>query len=468
MNGPWRLFGPAARGWSDRYLVFLGGMLVGYAILGKGFAYLGVPPLYIGEVAFGTGLLVLLSNGRLLGLATTGPGILLTVAIFWVVSRTVPYIRPYGFDALRDSVVIVYGVFAFVLISLLLEDCARVPIIIRWYGRLLNLFGSAIPFTFLSSWYLSDYLPKWPGGTIPLFEVRPGEAAVHLTGVAVFGVVGLRKIKLTVAAPLIGGLVMVGALSRGPMLAELIPIAAATIAIGKFRQFSLAVVISLGLFGAAYVIEPFFFQYVPAESSDERSISTRQVIDNVLSTVGQSGDHSESTKEWRLRWWDIIVEDTTHGPNFWTGRGFGRNIAEEDGFGRHVSPSGSPPLRSPHDVHATMLARAGVPGLLLWLGFVISWFWMIGRAAMDARRLRQRDWLAVFVFVACYVMSILINASFDVALEGPMLGIWFWCLIGFGIGSVMVFRAPRSVSQYPPPLATTSPLEPQLSHVSRA
>jgi hypothetical protein len=34
----------------------------------------------------------------------------------------------------------------------------------------------------------------------------------------------------------------------------------------------------------------------------------------------------------------------------------------------------------------------------------------------------------------------MINATFDVALEGPMQGIWFWCLIGFGIGSVMIYR----------------------------
>jgi hypothetical protein len=41
-------------------------------------------------------------------------------------------------------------------------------------------------------------------------------------------------------------------------------------------------------------------------------------------------------------------------------------------------------------------------------------------------------------------MAILINATFDVALEGPMQGIWFWCLFGFGIGSVMVYRAQQS------------------------
>ena len=35
----------------------------------------------------------------------------------------------------------------------------------------------------------------------------------------------------------------------------------------------------------------------------------------------------------------------------------------------------------------------------------------------------------------------MIDASFDVALEGPMLGIWFWSLFGLGIASTMVYRA---------------------------
>jgi hypothetical protein len=44
-------------------------------------------------------------------------------------------------------------------------------------------------------------------------------------------------------------------------------------------------------------------------------------------------------------------------------------------------------------------------------------------------------------FFACYAMSIMINATFDVTLDGPMQGIWFGCLFGFGIGSKMVYQA---------------------------
>ena len=36
----------------DRYLAFLAIVLLGYALMGKGFAYLGLPLLYVGEIAF--------------------------------------------------------------------------------------------------------------------------------------------------------------------------------------------------------------------------------------------------------------------------------------------------------------------------------------------------------------------------------------------------------------------------------
>ena len=56
------------------------------------------------------------------------------------------------------------------------------------------------------------------------------------------------------------------------------------------------------------------------------------------------------------------------------------------------------------------------------------------------RRRGDVEWSNLFNFIACYGVAILINSSFDVALEGPMLGLWFWCLFGMGISSVMIYR----------------------------
>jgi peptidoglycan/LPS O-acetylase OafA/YrhL len=74
------------------------------------------------------------------------------------------------------------------------------------------------------------------------------------------------------------------------------------------------------------------------------------------------------------------------------------------------------------------------------MAFLAAWMAMIFGAMRSAQRRREPGWAGFFLFVGCYALAAVINATFDVALEGPMQGIWFWCLIGLGIGSVMIYR----------------------------
>jgi hypothetical protein len=194
----------------------------------------------------------------------------------------------------------------------------------------------------------------------------------------------------------------------------------------------------VGLFAALLTLESAFGHFEEAKDSIDRPISAHQIFENAKSIVGQSGRQAEGTKQWRLNWWDIIINDTVYGPNFWTGRGFGLNLADADGFSARNE---RPPTRSPHSAHMTLLARAGIPGLVMWLLVLISWFGMMTSAILTARARGHQRWAELFIFIACYVVAILVNATFDVVLEGPMQGIWFWCLFGFGVGSVMVYRA---------------------------
>ena len=61
----------------------------------------------------------------------------------------------------------------------------------------------------------------------------------------------------------------------------------------------------------------------------------------------------------------------------------------------------------------------------------------IGRRA---RRRRDDAWYGVFLFLMAYFIAALVNASFDVYLEGPMGGIWFWCLYGIGLAAIVAYR----------------------------
>jgi hypothetical protein len=136
----------------DRYLAFLAIVLLGYAMMGKGFAYLGLPPLYVGEIAFLTGIVVFLRTGAFVGAIATLPAVMLLALMAWVLARTLPFIGLYGFESLRDSAIIIYGGFAFIVIGLLLEDARRIDTVLRYYSMFLVAFP-AIPVGFWLTYY---------------------------------------------------------------------------------------------------------------------------------------------------------------------------------------------------------------------------------------------------------------------------------------------------------------------------
>jgi hypothetical protein len=426
----------------DQFLVLLSVVLLGYAVLGKGFAYLGFPPLFIGEIAFFVGSIALLRSGCLFAALASMPSFLLAMTMVWVLLRTLPFVGFYGFDALRDSVVIMYGGFSFMIVALLLEDECRLNTIIRYYRAFLNVYIPIIPFVFAFSRLMSDHIPRWPKYDVAVLLLQPGEVAAHLVGATVFALVGFRRVTLLGIIPVLVTLPMISIVSRGAMLAAVVPIVFAALLLGKVRELATVVVIGLAAFVIAYSVETSVTDYREARSTHERSLSTRQIAENAGSIVGYGGQQTEGTKTWRIDWWNIIISDTVFGPHFWTGRGFGLNLADADGFLDRTHRE-HPPLRSPHCVHMTMLARAGVPGLVLWAALLASWFGMVLCAMWAARRRGETQWAGLFLFIACYAMSCIINATFDVAIEGPMQGIWFWCLVGLGTGSVMIYRCQR-------------------------
>jgi O-Antigen ligase len=421
----------------DRYILALSCVLLGYAVMGKGFAYFGYPPFFVGELAFLAGFVVLLRSGCLVAVFAFGPSLLLAATMGWTLLRTLPFVGTYGFDALRDSVIIMYGGFSFIIAALLIEDCRRINTLIRYYRIFLSIYVPAVPFLFPLSFYFGDDILKVPRTTVSLIWLGPGEVATHLAGAAVFALAGFRKPTPVWTTCLLAALVMVSAVSRAAMLAFVVPVVLAAFALGKARMFAVIIPVGLMLLAASYVLETSFSSYHEARTSTERLVSSVQLVENVASILGRGGDQTEGTKEWREKWWNIIADNTVRGPYFWTGRGFGVNLAFEDGFGNRHNER---PLRSPHNGHMTILARAGIPGAALWGIFLAAWFGALLHTTSLARRCGQAEWAGLLLFVACYATSGVINATFDVALEAPMQGIWFWCLIGFGIGTTMIYR----------------------------
>jgi O-antigen ligase/polysaccharide polymerase Wzy-like membrane protein len=417
----------------DRYLLFLACVLGGYVMLGKGFAYVGILPLFIGEVALIAGLIVLYRSGCALAALTSLPAILLATTMTWVVILTLPDVRVYGFDALRDSVVIMYGFFAFVVIGLVLDDWRRINQIIRYYGIFLSIYIPAVPLLFMVSRYLTDYIPRWPAYSVPMLVVLSSDVSVHLAGAAVFVLAAFRRASMIGILFALVAFIMAATASRGGMLATLIPVLIAALLLGQIRKVAAIACFACVVLVAASAIESTTGQ------ADRRELSPRQLIANVQSIAGYSDEKLEGTKRWRLEWWEIILKHTVYGPSFWTGRGFGLNLADADGFQGRTDPM-IPLLRSPHSVHMTILARAGVPGFALWGLFLLSWLGAMTAGMLRAHSRGDSEWARLFLWITCYVLAFVINASFDVTLEGPAHGIWFWCLVGLGLGATMVYR----------------------------
>lgn len=417
----------------DSYFWLLCLALAGYAFFGKGFAYAGIPPILVGEVLLVAGVAVILRSGCSFAVLTTVPSLLLSTMIVLVAYRAVGSVGVHGLNALRDSVIVTYGIFAFAIAALLLDKPVRIRWAISAYSKFALVFGVIGGTLTHSTQQLRDQIPVWPISGSAMLDVRAGEAAVHLAGAAIFVLLGFRKASLAWLLALIVGIAMITP-SRGAMLSCVIPIAIAVVASGQIRRFVPVMLLAATLFIAAYAAG------LNIELGD-RSLGPKQMLDNVESLIGTSNaSNLDGTKMWRLRWWETIKDYTFNGPYFWTGKGFGMSLAETDGFLVGLE-FGGPPLRSPHNGHMTILARMGVPGLVLWTLTGIAWFAMMGGSMLMAQSRGDRQWYNLFLWIGCYLLAIVIDATFDVALEGPMLGIWFWCLFGFGIGTTMVYRA---------------------------
>jgi hypothetical protein len=433
---------PGEARWLDRYGVVLAGALAAYGMMGKGFAYLGVPPLFVTEALLAAGLLAMLHTRCALASVLSVPGLLLVALMAVVLSRTIPFVPVHGFDALRDSVVVMYGLFAFVTASLLLQRPARLAralAFLRWFTGVFVFVGPAV--------YLANNLgvlepfAGWPAAGTPILFVRGGEVGVHLAACAVLALLGLRPAGRVWRWALVAGIALIASQNRGGMLAIFVPLLFALPFSGQMRRAALFAGGLAALLAVAYAAD----LKVPAEQREDlgagaRELGARQMVDNILSLVVPSDSRQlDDTKAFRLMWWRHIAQYTLDGPHFWTGKGFGVNLALDDGF--HGASDDGPPLRSPHNSHMTILARAGVPGLVLWVVFLGSWMASVMGTAFAAWRRGERMWGNLLLFTACYWLANLVNAAFDVALEGPMLGVWFWVQTGFGMALVAIHRA---------------------------
>lgn len=432
---------PAAshmRGAARLFIIILGLALTGYAYGNKGFAYIGIAPFYIDSIIVVTAFLVFIFRPRCIQNINDPNISLLLLFMTWGAARTLPFIGTHGIDALRDSVIWAWGVIALV-ISHLVAQGLSLNAVASWYGSTMKWFVAWISCAFPFYIFLGDMLPRWPWGPdggVPILVFKGGDVGVQLAGLMAFFLVTsptiprsshLLPMWMTLPCWLIS-FVVAASINRGGFLALLCATAFAAYC-ARLKQIAmLGIVFGLfALFGVFSSANDLLPEYRPGD----RALSIEQMATNIQSIFTDIDNFGGTgTKRWRLEWWNSIIAYTFDGEYFWTGKGFGVNLADDDGF--QVTDDKS--LRSPHNGHLTILARMGVPGFVLWILFLLTLLFRLWMRYKKWKRIGENFQSGLCVWAMTFLGAALINATFDVYLEGPMGGIWFWSVVGLAIG----------------------------------
>lgn len=421
----------------------LGILLAGYAFLDRGFAHIGVGSLYVGELVLATGLAAALLSRSMRVVPRSATAWLWVAFALWCAARTAPYVHTYGVDAFHDAALWVYGVFMLLVAAALAQPqwAERVP---RFFARIVPWFLLWIPLAGVLVRVAPQLNVTLPGSAKPLLGFSASDAGAHLGGIGVFLLLGLYATNGVRAGrhrrwPMwllwgswLVGFFLVTIWSRGGALAAFAALLIVVLARPDVSARSAGLIVALVVTVLLAAVAANFSVNVGGYRGQ---ISASEVAGSALSTVGLGAGQREqrnANATWRLLWWRKIIAYTIHGDRFWTGKGFGINLADDDGFQVERDHS----LRNPHNGHLTVLARAGVPGLALWSALLVSFAATMIGAYVRARRARQERWARVNLWILCYWVAFLVTATFDVFLEGPHGGIWFWSLMGYGLAVV--------------------------------
>jgi hypothetical protein len=164
------------------------------------------------------------------------------------------------------------------------------------------------------------------------------------------------------------------------------------------------------------IVLPIYASIKVQENFQGRKVGIEQVTQNIGSFVGASKDANlEDNKIWRLVWWAKILDYSFSPSYFLQGKGLGMSLSETDEV---ISEEAE--VRSPHNFHLTLMARFGVPIFCIWLFWLIILYKPMFKKQLDAKTL----------LISTVLLAFMVNATFDVFLEGPMGAFPFWTWVG--------------------------------------
>lgn len=420
--------------WLTRVMFLL---IAGYLLFDRAFAWIHVPgtPIFVGEMALVFGLFVVIQTphlGRLL--RASRPIQLLLLFVLWGFALTFEGVSTWGLDAVRDSVLWYYGLFAIVSAVMLVYRPALWDEMIDRFTRFIPLFFAVMIVRLAFS--QASIGPRIPDSRTRLVSHKSANIAVNVTLAVAFllivvGPLLSRELSRRTTGLTLFGLLLVlaaGTQSRGGFLASLLVLAAVFVIVRGARTVMLGVLVLAFLAGILATALDVRLQL------DRRELSVEQVVENIqsISEEATSGTQFDNTTQWRLNLWGEVLDDVLREERVLTGFGFGENLAfryEAD------NRDSSVPLRNPHNSHLSVIARMGIVGFGLWVAMFFSWFMQLFRARRQYLEIGEGKRASLSLWLMLAMTTILVNAFFDPTIEGPQVGVWTWTL--FGMGAVL-------------------------------
>jgi len=383
-----------------------------YLYFNKGIAY-----SFLAESVLGLGLvLVLIHLKDFIFLANRSTKLLLFFFLVGGVYFTVGLGSFTIISLLRDASVLFY--IGFFLLLFLFQSSWKL-----FLPKLITLYAW-YPIIAFTSYQLSAHVEEYREfilfGDTPFALVKFGDMSVHLLVTSLLiagGFIRYRFSLLIINLFLILYLILlIASYTRGGLLAYLLPMIFFLYqSRHKFSSwFTKGRVLLMGAVLGLSVV--FYLNSGGDENFQGRALGFEQVSKNLLSLFAEQEDGAlTDNKLWRLAWWYKIANDALELKKGLIGVGVGPNLTLLGDVGTDDEQ-----LRSPHSIHLTILARFGIPLFLLWL------YWMY----LQFRRVSSKTEPGFSKIILFILLGFIINASFDVYLEGPMGAFPFWTWVG--------------------------------------
>jgi hypothetical protein len=383
-----------------------------YVFLNKGVAY-----TYLVEALWLFGILILLMHRKKVELIWNKTTKLILFFIFICCIYILRGFSKYDIlDLIRDSFIFQYGWFVFILF--LFKDK------IEQVWETLFFIYKWFPFVALLNFILQYFVPFFetvtPFGGIPILLYKNGDMGVQLLISTLLLLYTFEKkpLKWRVLLSLVIALdfLILASYSRSGIVAFLSSMLC-FIYFNKDIQLKSRVRLLLKYLPVILlIVTPIYINIKVTENFQGRSVGFEQIKNNFSSIIGGTTDAtSEDNVVWRLVWWAKILDYSFSAPNFFIGKGLGMSLATDDDI---ITLDEN--LRSPHNFHLNIMARFGILIFLIWTYFLIQVLKPLFKKQLIARRL----------LIGCILFAFLINASFDVFLEGPMGAFPFWTWVG--------------------------------------